>query len=224
MYLAILSGAVFSFTLPQGEIKTLALLCNAAVTSYSSFQFIRNKWIEWKTNLMLLLFSIPFVLLASQIQLEEKVFLIFLSIGLLLSSFFMMLPLVVQLKSSFKLNKTWLWPFSAVIGFISGLTGIGGGVYLSPFLYFSKWGEERKIAATTSLFIAVNSWVALIPMLLHSQNLLFDQASYFLFSAVFAGALLGNLSALKFLPKNGIRLITIGILLYAGIRLLLRSL
>ena len=224
MYLAILSGAVFTLVLPQGEIKTLALLCNAAVASYSSIQFIRNKFIDWRPNVLLLVFSIPFVLLATQIILEEKVFLLFLSIGLLLSAFFMLLPLVVKLNSPLSFNKKLLWPFSAVIGFISGLTGIGGGVYLSPFLYFSKWGEEKKIAATTSLFIAVNSWVALIPMLCQSQNLLLENSTYYLIFAVLAGAVLGNFTALKFLPKNGIRLITVGILIYAGIRLLLRSL
>ena len=79
------------------------------------------------------------------------------------------------------------------IGFISGLTGIGGGVYLSPLLYFSKWGEEKNIAATTSLFIAVNSWVALIPMLRQSQNLLFENSTYYLILAVVSGAILGNL-------------------------------
>ena len=224
MYLAILSGAVFSYTLPQGEIKTLALLCNAGVATYSSIQFVRNRFIDWKPNLLLLLFSIPLVLLATQIKLEEKVFLLFLSIGLLLSALFMLLPLVVKLNQRLSFNKKLLWPFSAVIGFISGLTGIGGGVYLSPFLYFSKWGEERKIAATTSLFIAVNSWVALVPMLFQAKSLLVENETYYLIGAVLTGAFLGNLSALKFLPKNGIRLITIGILLYAGIRLLLRSL
>lgn len=224
MYLAILSGAVFTLALPQGEIKTLALLCNAAVATYSSVQFIRNKWIEWKANLRLLLFSIPFVLIATQIKLEEKVFLLFLSFGLLLSALFMLLPVVVKLNQPLSFNKKLLWPFSAVIGFISGLTGIGGGVYLSPFLYFSKWGEERKIAATTSLFIAVNSWVALVPMLFQSKNLLLENSTYYLMGAVLTGAFIGNLSALKFLPKNGIRLITIGILLYAGFRLLIRSL
>jgi uncharacterized membrane protein YfcA len=224
MYLAILSGAVFNLALPQGEIKTLALLCNAAVATYSSFQFFRNKFFDLKQNLLLLVFSIPFVLLATQIKLEEKVFLLFLSIGLLLSALFMLLPLVVKMNRPISFNKKLLWPFSAVIGFISGLTGIGGGVYLSPFLYFSKWGEERKIAATTSLFIAVNSWVALVPMLFQSKNLLLENSTYYMIGAVLTGAFLGNLSALKFLPKNGIRLITIGILLYAGIRLLLRSL
>ena len=224
MYLAILSGAVFTLALPQGEIKTLALLCNAAVATYSSIQFIRNKFIDWRQNLLLLAFSIPFVLLATQIKLEENVFLLFLSIGLLLSAFFLLLPLVVKMSSPISFTKKLLWPFSAVIGFISGLTGIGGGVYLSPFLYFSKWGEERKIAATTSLFIAVNSWVALLPMLFTSKNLLLENSTYYLIAAVLSGALIGNIGALKFLPKNGIRLITIGILLYAGIRLLLRSL
>ena len=224
MYLAILSGAFFSYTLPQGELKTLALLCNATVATYSSIQFIRNRFIDWKHNLLLLLFSIPFVLLATQIKLEEMVFLLFLSIGLLLSALFMLLPLVVKFNQPISFNKKLLWPFSAVIGFISGLTGIGGGVYLSPFLFLSKWGEERKIAATTSLFIAVNSWVALVPMLFQSKSLLVENETYYLIGAVLTGAFLGNLSALKFLPKNGIRLITIGILLYAGIRLLLRSL
>jgi uncharacterized membrane protein YfcA len=136
----------------------------------------------------------------------------------------MVIPMIVKMKESFEFNKKLLWPFSAVIGFISGLTGIGGGVYLSPFLYFSKWGEEKKIAATTSLFIAVNSWVALIPMLGQSQNLLFENSTYYLILAVVSGAVIGNFTALKFLPKNGIRSITVAILIYAGIRLLIRSL
>jgi len=129
-----------------------------------------------------------------------------------------------KMKGAVHFNKKLLWPFSAIIGFISGLTGIGGGVYLSPFLYFSKWGEEKNIAATTSLFIAVNSWVALVPMLLQSQKLLTEDSTYYLILAVVSGAVLGNFTALKFLPKNGIRLITVGILIYAGIRLLIRSL
>jgi uncharacterized membrane protein YfcA len=136
----------------------------------------------------------------------------------------MLIPMFFKLKETSHFNKKLLWPFSAVIGFISGLTGIGGGVYLSPFLYFSKWGEEKKIAATTSLFIAVNSWVALIPMLGQSQKLLIEDSTYYLILAVVAGAVLGNFTALKFLPKNGIRLITVAILIYAGIRLLIRSL
>jgi uncharacterized membrane protein YfcA len=61
-------------------------------------------------------------------------------------------------------------------------------------------------------------------MLFQSENSLLESSTYYLIGAVLIGAFLGNLSALKFLPKNGIRLITIGILLYAGIRLLLRSL
>ena len=224
MYLAILSGVVFTLALPQGEIKTLALLCNASVTTYSCLQFARYKFIDWKENITLLLFSIPFVLLATQIKLEEKVFLLFLSIGLLLSALFMVIPFIVKKRESVQFNKKLLWPFSAVIGFISGLTGIGGGVYLSPFLYFSKWGEEKKIAATTSLFIAVNSWAALIPLLFQSQKLLIEDSTYYLILAVLSGAVLGNFTALKFLPKNGIRLITVAILIYAGIRLLIRSL
>ena len=224
MYLAILSGAVFTLALPQGEIKTMALLCNASVTTYSCIQFARYKFIDWKENSILLLFSIPFVLLATQIKLEEKVFLLFLSVGLVLSALFMLIPMFFKLKEASHFNKKLLWPFSSAIGFISGLTGIGGGVYLSPLLYFSKWGEEKKIAATTSLFIAVNSWVALIPMLRQSQNLLFENSTYYLILAVVSGAILGNFTALKFLPKNGIRLITVTILIYAGIRLLIRSL
>jgi uncharacterized membrane protein YfcA len=224
MYLAILSGALFALALPQGEMKTLALLCNASVTTYSCFQFARYKFIDWKENIILLLFSIPFVLLATQIKLEEKVFLLFLSVGLLLSALFMLIPMFFKMKEAVHFNKKLLWPFSAVIGFISGLTGIGGGVYLSPFLYFSKWGEEKNIAATTSLFIAVNSWVALVPMLLQSQKLLNEDSTYYLILAVVSGAVLGNFTALKYLPKNGIRLITVGILIYAGIRLLIRSL
>jgi uncharacterized membrane protein YfcA len=224
MYLAILSGALFTMALPQGEMKTLALLCNASVTTYSCIQFARYKFIDWKENTILLLFSIPFVLLATQIKLDEKVFLLFLSIGLLLSALFMVIPLIAKKRESYQFNKKILWPFSSLIGFISGLTGIGGGVYLSAFLYFSKWGEEKKIAATTSLFIAVNSWVALIPMLSQSQNLLLENSTYYIILAVVSGAVLGNFTALKFLPKNGIRLITVAILIYAGIRLLIRSL
>jgi uncharacterized membrane protein YfcA len=223
MYLALLSGALFTLLLPQGEMKTLALLCNASVTTYSCFQFARYKFIDWKENIILLLFSIPFVLFATQIKLEEKVFLLFLSFGLLLSALIMLIPMFFKMKEAFYFNKKLLRPFSAVIGFISGLTGIGGGVYLSPFLYFSKWGEEKKIAATTSLFIAVNSWVALIPMLLQSQKLLIEDSTYYLIFAVVSGAVIGNFTALKFLPKNGIRLITVAILIYAGIRLLIRS-
>jgi uncharacterized membrane protein YfcA len=156
--------------------------------------------------------------------LEEKVFLLFLSLGLFLSALFMVIPMFFKMKKEVDFNKKLLWTFSSIIGFISGLTGIGGGVYLSPFLYFSKWGEEKKIAATTSLFIAVNSWVALVPMLLQSQKLLTEDSTYYLILAVVSGAILGNFTALKFLPKNGIRLITVAILIYAGIRLLIRSL
>jgi len=61
-------------------------------------------------------------------------------------------------------------------------------------------------------------------LLFQSQKLLIEDSTYYLILAVVAGAVLGNFTALKFLPKNGIRLITVVILIYAGIRLLIRSL
>lgn len=221
LYLAILSGGL-GLALPYSkeEIRFIALLCNEVVTLWALIQFIRTNDFDFKRNLLLIAFSSPFAFFASSLKMQQQTFLHILGIALALAALALMLPLFIDRFKSRKLPPKLLFPIASAIGFLSGITGIGGGVYLSPFLYFSNWGNEREIAKTTTSFIAINSFFALIPLVTQIHDFR-PETSYFVGTVLIGGAL-GNWFLRRKLPSKIIRVLTSAVLLVAAVNLLLK--
>ena len=107
----------------------------------------------------------------------------------------------------------------AILGFLSGIVGIGGGIFLSPILYLLKVAHPKHIVTASSLFILINSISGVIGQLT-KNNILNDLISYWpLMLAVLIGGQIGNFVNLKILPTRILALITSLLVLFVAVRM-----
>lgn len=192
-YLALM--AVFSFA--PDVMKPTALLLNLFVSAISFYQFYRGKHFLWKIFLPLAVISIPLAFLGGTIHIDAGIYKKMLAILLLVPvTRFLFFPniRVDQLKKS---NPYLSLLIGAVIGFLSGLIGIGGGILLSPVLLLLKWTDQKQTAAISALFIFVNSMAGLAGQF--SKGIEFTGGMYgYVIIAVVAGCAGAYFGALKF--------------------------
>ncbi len=223
-YLAILALYAFSFT----EMRLIALICNIIVVTGGTIIFIKNNQVNWKKILPLALVSVPMAFLGATIKLSQKTFFIILGCSLIVAAILLWIQtrrmakknLAVKNKSNY-LRDGFL---GGSIGMLSGMVGIGGGIFLSPLLNLIKWDTPKRIAATASIFIFANS-IAGIAGQLTTFPVDFNVTRIVLLCiAVFVGGQLGSrMGAIKFNPLV-IRSLTAALVLFAGIEVLLKHL
>lgn len=223
-YLAVLS----LYAMPIHEIRLIALLCNIIVVADGALVFLRNKQVDFKKILPLVLVSIPMAYLGATMKISEHTFFILLGISLIVAA----LLLWVKTKNADeenndeyrKSNPVGNGILGGAVGFLSGMIGIGGGIFLSPVLNLMKWDTARKIAATASVFILFNSMAGIAGQLMQSGTGLETGRLWFLCAAVFMGGYLGsNMGAVKFNPLM-IRRVTAILVFVAGMNVLLKYL
>lgn len=219
-YLALLSIVFLSFF----AIRSVALVCNLVVVSGSTFLYFKNGHARIADFLPFVLTSIPLTFLGASIKLQENVFFIILGTSLLLSSVFLAGQTIRKLEHS---KETKAYPkylsyvLGAAIGLLSGLVGIGGGIFLAPILNHLRWDKAIKIAALASFFILVNSISGLIG-LMHSNTLELPWIETgCLGIAVFIGGQIGIRMSLQRLSANGIKRVTAVLVFVVGIRVLM---
>ncbi|MFT6948848.1 MAG: putative membrane protein YfcA [Vicingaceae bacterium] len=219
-YLALLALVLTSFF----AIRSTALICNLVVVSGSTYLYWKNGHLDFKKFLPFILASIPFAFLGARFRLSEQVFFIILGGALIISA----LALIFQ---TLKFNKSeeinpdyppWVtYTLGAGIGLLSGLVGIGGGIFLAPVLNHMKWDKSIKIAALASFFILVNS-ISSIGGLLTKDSFEFPWIEGLgLVVSVFIGGQIGIRLSLNKLTGNGIKVVTAILVLVVGIRVLL---
>ena len=167
-YLAIMALSAFSY----GIMPKIALLCNIIVVAGGSYVFYKSGHIKLKNVLPFIIGSIPMAFLGGSIQIKKEIFLSLLAVTLIIASgnmvFFNTEKRKILKRDFFNSlehshhNNNFLRVFfglisGSVIGFIAGLVGIGGGIFLAPLLYMTRWGYAKQISATASFFILVNS-------------------------------------------------------------------
>ena len=105
------------------------------------------------------------------------------------------------------------------MGFVSGVVGIGGGIFLSPILFLIKAGKPKHIVTAASLFILINSISGVTGQL--TKNAVFNDLSnyWYLFLAVIIGGQIGNFLNLKIFPTRILALVTAGLVLFIAIRM-----
>ena len=106
-----------------------------------------------------------------------------------------------------------------ILGFVSGVIGIGGGIFLSPILFLIKAGKPKHIVTSASLFILINSISGVVGQL--TKNAVFNELSnyWYLFLAVIIGGQIGNFLNLKIFPTKMLALVTSGLVLFVAIRM-----
>jgi uncharacterized membrane protein YfcA len=221
-YLALLSV----YALPFQEMRLIALVCNVIVVTGGTIVFIRNDQVAWKKILPIGLVSVPLAYVGASLPISHSVFFILLGCSLVLASILLWVKTQSPVqdipgKYTHPVANSILGGF---IGFLSGMVGIGGGIFLSPVLNIMNWDTAKRIAATASVFILVNSLAGIGGQLTHMPADMDYTRIIILCCAVFAGGLLGsNLGAVKFSPLV-IRRVTALLVLGAGINVLLKHL
>lgn len=138
-------------------LPAISLACNITVVTGSVIQYGSAALIRWKRILPLAALSVPMAFLGGLMEIPERAFITILGLALLASA----AALVIRKPATAGPQKTlpvWSGPaLGGSIGFLAGLVGIGGGIFLAPVLHFLRWGKAREIAAAASVFILVNS-------------------------------------------------------------------
>lgn len=228
-YLAILALYSFEFTF----LRAVALLCNITVVSNGTWQYYRKRLYDFRRTLPLVLASVPMAYLGGMIKLEAKTFFVVLGITLFLAAIAVWFRPSVKIKENNSLPHRWgrvgdgvlLSLFlGSVIGFISGMVGIGGGIFLSPLLYLINWDEPKRISAVASLFILVNSVSGLLGQFQSGVPDFDLQLAFGLLVSVAVGGFIGNyLGIMKFKPII-VRRATAILIAYVSVQLLVKYL
>lgn len=218
-YLAILGLVLTDIYL----IRSTALVLNLCVVSISTIVFIKNRIFDWKSFWPFLVLSIPLAFLAAQWKLSEKNFFIILGLSLIAAGFGMMLKYFKKPNKPRKLNLVSKLGMGASFGFLSGISGIGGGIYLSPILNLVSWESSKKIASLASVFIFANSLAGLSGLALGGTlNLDFKLLGKLLI-AVSLGAGIGSYFSNRKFNSKIISLLTASLVLYVGLKLILAN-
>ena len=201
-------------------LPMVALSCNILVVLGSTIRFARARLVPWRRAAILIMIAAPLALLGGLTPMAERTFFAVLGAGLLLTG----AALLVPVRTGTVMPSRYVFPSAAPLGYLAGLTGIGGGIFLAPLLHFARWDKPRKVAATASVFILVNSVFGLAGQVLKGGSGRFAAAVEFglpLFVAVAIGGQVGSLLAARLLPSRWIRIVTAVLVAAVGVRLLL---
>tara|TARA_Y100000022_G_scaffold172722_1_gene159853 strand:+ start:54 stop:800 length:747 start_codon:yes stop_codon:yes gene_type:complete len=217
-YLALL----LIWDIPYYIFPIIALLCNIIVVSGNTFNYIRAGNHNFKLLFPFLLGSIPFAFFGGTLKIEKEIFEILLFLVLSIAGVLLLInnksyennTLIIK-----KLNFVISLFIGSVLGLVSGIVGIGGGIFLSPILFLLKAEKPKIIVTTASLFILINSISGILGQLT-KENIILELSNYFpLFMCVFIGGLLGNYLNLKIFTSRVLAIITSLLVIFVSIRM-----
>ena len=221
-YNALLSLAQFDYRL----LPIVSLACNVVVVSGSIARFARAGVVPWRRALLLALIAAPLAFLGGLTPIKQSSFLVLLGLSLIAAGLALFVPRAAEAEGKSLPLARWMPLAVAPLGYLAGLVGIGGGIFLAPLLHYTRWTGARAIAATTSLFILINSLSGLVGQLSKNGVGAFGAAlgdALPLLIAVVVGGQLGSLLALRWLPERVIRALTAALTIWAGGQLLYRQ-
>jgi uncharacterized membrane protein YfcA len=213
--------------IPYYIFPIIALICNIIVVSGNSINYVRSGNLNLKLLTPYLMGSIPFAFFGASISITKELFEILLFVILIIAGIFLLIESKSFNDDQIKINsipKIISLLIGSIIGFTSGIIGIGGGIFLSPILFLLKAGYPKQIATTASLFILINSIFGVAGQL--TKDIVFDEFLNFwpLFIAVLIGGQIGNFLNIKFLSGKTLAIITSLLVIFVAIRMGLRLL
>jgi uncharacterized protein len=213
-YLAL--GAIFE--LAKEVMRPTALLLNLFVSLTAFIQFYRGKHFILKIFLPLAFASVPLAFIGGRMNIEPTTYKVTLGILLLIPIIrFLFFP-NIKVDDIKKSNTFLSIIIGAVIGFISGMIGIGGGIILSPVLLLLKWTDQKQTAAISALFIFVNSLSGLLGQWTKGIHFTTNMISYV--CVAFVGGILGAyFGAMKF-NQNVLKILLAMVLVLAAYKLI----
>ena len=207
---------------PYFIFPVIALSCNIIVVSGNCFNYIRTGNLNLKLLIPYLIGSIPLAFIGGSLPIEKRFFEILLFLVLMAAGILLLLNFKSYDDKEENYRKIPI-PVSiligGVLGFISGIVGIGGGIFLSPILFLIRAGRPKHIVTTASLFILINSVSGIIGQL--TKNAVINEIPnyWYLLVAVLIGGQLGNFLNLKIFPTRILALVTAILVTFVATRM-----
>jgi len=214
-FLAVMAMASFS----ADEMRPTALLLNIVAAAYSSWRFHSGRPADWSVLTPLLIASVPTALIGGFIVLNERLYDVVTGLVLLLAAILLFFRRAQRDEQS---NVAPLWALlavAAIVGFVSGLTGVGGGVFLAPILIWMNWATPKQTAALSAPFILANSAAGLAGAYYSGQMPAQDTWLYAI--AALLGAVAGAAIGLRWMSQAATQYALAAILATAGVQLLM---
>lgn len=212
-YLALM--ALFSFA-PE-SMKPTALLLNIFVAGISFYYYFKAGHFNKKLFISFAIASIPLAYLGGTIDVDASIYKKILAV-LLIFAILKMLNVFGKESDNTKQVKLWQGLIvGGIIGFFSGLIGIGGGIILTPVILLLHWGKMKEAAAVSALFIWVNSAAALIGQL--SSGVSIKKDAFVLVAIALIGGILGGYYGSKKINNQRLRYILAFVLIIACAKL-----
>ena len=207
---------------PYYIFPVIALLCNIIVVSGNSLNFIRAGNYNLKLLLPFLIGSVPLAYIGGTLKVEKEIFEILLFLSLSIAGILLLINSKAYEQKNLvikKLNFIISLSIGSILGLISGIIGIGGGIFLSPILFLLKAEKPKVIATTASLFIFTNSISGVVGQL-SKENTINDLINYWpLFISVLIGGLIGNFLNLKIFSNRTLTIMTSILIIFVAIRM-----
>jgi uncharacterized membrane protein YfcA len=214
-YLAVMA---FFAVLPNVTRPT-ALILNVFVASIAAFQFYRAGFFDAKLFLPFAFASVPMAYLGGMISLPPEIYRIILGIALFLAAFRLAWNFAGDKETKESKNpRIWVaLIIGAVLGFVSGLIGVGGGIFLTPVLLLMNWSEMRTAAGISAAFILVNSVSGLLGN--YAQVVQLPANVVFWIIAAVIGGIIGSTLGSRYFNTLTLRRVLASVLVIAAVKL-----
>ncbi len=205
------------FRMAPAEIKPIALALNILVASIGSWQFWRAGHFSWQLFWPFALLSVPFAFLGGYLNLPTHIFKVLIGVVLLFSAarFLVRPPTEVEPEPP---SKPVAIGVGAGLGLLSGLTGTGGGIFLTPLVIFMRWAHTKTASAISALFILVNSVSGLLGNISATKS--FPAFGYPLAIAVVIGGAAGSYLGSRQFEHSTIKRLLAVVITIAGLKLI----
>jgi uncharacterized protein len=197
--------------------RPTALILNVFVASIAAFQFYRQGYFSWKVFLPFAATSIPFAFIGGMIILPTTVYKGVLGVVLILAALRLAWKFTAAVEPRAP-NVLIALLIGAVIGLLSGLVGVGGGIFLTPVLLLMNWSETKRAAGISAMFILVNSISGLLGN--YQQVAKLPSNVWFWIAAAVVGGLIGSTLGSKRFDSLMLRRALALVLAFAGIKLI----
>ena len=217
-YLALL----LIWDIPYYIFPVIALICNIIVVTGNSINYVRAGNHNFKRLIPFLIGSIPLAFLGGTLILNKEIFEILLFLVLSIAGILLLINNRSYDKKDITIKKINFFIsvlIGSILGLVSGIIGIGGGIFLSPILFLLKADTPKNIATTASLFILINSISGILGQIT-KENIFYEITSYWpLFFTVFIGGLLGNYLNLKIFSNRVLAFTTSLLVIFVASRM-----
>ena len=207
---------------PYFVFPIIALSCNIIVVSGNCFNYIRAGNLNLKLLIPYLIGSIPLAFIGGSLPIEKRLFEILLFLVLTAAGTLLLFNFKSydNKKENYKKIPTVVSILiGGALGFVSGVVGIGGGIFLSPILFLIRADKPKHIITMASLFILINSITGIIGQLTKNEVLSEIPNYWYLLGAVLIGGQLGNFLNLKVFPPRILALVTALLVIFVALRM-----